>query len=473
MSRDLKTCIRLAHEWPPVIMVGAIAIVASLLAEDWIAGAAVWVLWAGWHYLRSEEGPPVLALAFTFQWIQIVSGIFYYAITHRRLEAMDFSDYRPMILIGLGCLVSLLVGLRWGLRLARQPQLSREQMPALAFRWHGLLLFYAVCTALTGTIQELAWQIPALTQGILALNFIRLVLFFVIIRRLIQSQSWWGWIGVLLLGEVMLGFTGYFADFREPLMIAVLALLETFDRRKVRHWFAAGVLTGVVLLSGVMWTGIKVDYRQDYKSEGFAESRPARLGRVASLASGWFLRNFDEFVSDVDSLVDRLWAVYYPALAVSRVPSALPHEDGAILGSAVQHLLTPRLFFPEKEVLESDSEMVRKYSGVWVAGEEQETSIAFGYAAESYIDFGLPWMFIPVFVYGLLMGMAYRWFFQKIQIRELAVALVTVVFWLSLYLFERSWIKTLGLSITLMLYLGATIILLDRMLLRRRSIALH
>jgi hypothetical protein len=46
---------------------------------------------------------------------------------------------------------------------------------------------------------------------------------------------------------------------------------------------------------------------------------------------------------------------------------------------------------------------------VWVAGPESGTSIAFGYAAESYVDFGIPWMFLPVAAYGALMGVAYRW----------------------------------------------------------------
>jgi hypothetical protein len=453
-----------------LLMVAAVAAISSVLTADWIAGLAVLVLWAGWRYLAGEEGPPVLALAFTFQWAQIVSGIFYYAITRRRLEVMDFSDYRPMVLIALGCLVALLLGLRWGMRLARQTRLSGEHRPAVAFTWRELLVFYTAATALRGIVQELALQIPALTQGILALSYIQLVLLFLIFRRLTQPQLRWGWIGGLLLGEVVLGFTGYFAGFREPLMIAALALLEAFDRRKVRQWLAFCGLAAVVSLSGLMWMSIRTDYRLDFENEVFAESRLARLDRVVSLSSEWFLRSVDELGSDVDFFVDRLWAVYYPALAISRVPSVLPHEDGAILWGALRHLLTPRLLFPEKEVLESDSEMVRTYSGVWVAGAEKGVSIAFGYAAESYIDFGLPWMFIPVFVYGLLMGMAYQWFVQVVQTRELAVALVTVVFWLSLYLFERSWIRTLGLSATLMIYLGGAVILLDRLLRPRRAI---
>jgi hypothetical protein len=415
-----------------LMAMASVAIVATLFAEDWIAGVAVCVLWVGWQYLRSDEGPPVLALAFSFQWVQVVSGIFYYGASRRVLPAMDVSDYRPMVLIGLGCLVALLLGLRSGTTLARESWLAVERGPSLAFTGGKLLLCYAVSAVLSGIIQELAWQISALTQAILALNFIPLILLFLMLRRLTQPQFQWRWIGGLLLGEVVLGFTGYFAEFREPLMVATLALLEAFDRRKVQHWLALTVLAVVMSLSSVMWMGIRGDYRGDFESEMFAQSRTARLERVASLASQWLVSDVDGLLSNLDSFVGRLWAVYYPALAVSRVPLVLPHANGAIMWGALQHLLTPRLLFPEKGVLESDSEMVRNYSGVQVSGTEQGTSIAFGYAAESYLDFGLPWMFIPVFVYGLLMGLAYRWFLRVIYHRELAVALVTVVFWLSL-----------------------------------------
>src|SRR5262249_8954828 len=148
----------------------------------------------------------------------------------------------------------------------------------------------------TGVIQQLAWQIPEITQGILALNFIRLILLFLIFRRLMQPQFQWQWIVGLLLAEIMFGFTRYFAGFREPLMIAALALLEAFDRRKVRQWLAFSSLAAVISLSAIMWTAIKPQYRQDFESTGFAESRVARLGRVAALASRWTPRNFDELV---------------------------------------------------------------------------------------------------------------------------------------------------------------------------------
>jgi hypothetical protein len=113
--------------------------------------------------------------------------------------------------------------------------------------------------------------------------------------------------------------------------------------------------------------------------------------------------------------------------------------------------------------------MVRKYAGLNVAGEESGTSIAFGYAAESYVDYGLPWMFIPVLIFGFLVGIAYQVWLSVIRHRELAIALCTVMFWLTLYLFERSWVKTLGGTVTLMVYLGGLTYLIDQWLLARRG----
>ena len=451
------------------LALAAAAAAAWLLAGDWIAALSVYVLWAGWRYLRTTDGPPVLAMAFTFQWVQVTAGVFYYALTGRRLVAMDLSDYRPMVLIGLGCLVAMLLGLTAGLRLARPRPGMRNPDFDLGLGWRGILVAYFACVALTGTVQQLAWSLPVLTQGILALTYARLALVFLMFRRLSEPRIRLGWIGLLLASEVAIGFTGYFAGFREPLMMAAVALLGVFDRRRLHHWVVVGMVALLMFVTGLMWMSVRTEYRQDIGSGTLAASGESRLGRIASLSSDRIRTNMVALGADMDLFVDRLWAVYYPALALEQVPAVLHHENGAILGGALYHIVTPRVFFPDKPPLPSDSDMVRKYAGVWVAGNEEDTSIAFGYAIESYIDFGVPLMFVPVFLYALLLGLAYRWLLHVIRHRELGIALVTAVFWLSLYLFERSWIKHLGFTLTLLVYLGGATILFDRLLLARQA----
>jgi hypothetical protein len=392
----------------------------------------------------------------------VTLGIYYFGLTGRQVEAMYASDYRPMVLLGLGCVLSLLVGLMVGLKVGSVKQGRKRDGANFAFPWRVLFVGYIGSIFLNAVLHEVAWYVPALTQGILAVAYLRLGLLYLIFRRLTQPSMRWTWFIGILFVELVLGFTGYFAGFREPLVLAALALVECFDRRLPSHWVRLGGLGAAMVILGVLWLGIRSTYRQEFAHASFAQSRAERLETIGSLSTEWLESDADSMVGDLDSLVERLWVIYYPAIAVSRVPDVLPHENGAILWSALKHLITPRILFPDKDVLPSDSELVRKYTGIPVAGAEQNTSIAFGYAAEAYVDFGIPLMFLPSLVYGALMGILYRTVYHVMHHRELAVALVSVVFWLSLYLFERSWIKTFGLTLTLVLYLGAVVWFFDR-----------
>ena len=451
-----------------MLLSGALILLSTYIVGHWLGGLAVAVLLLGWRLLVTSEGPPVLALAFSYQWVQVSIGLFYNALTGQPLDGLDHSDWETMMLLGLGCITALAIGVAGGLKIARRFWPTEEDPPVIALSWRTLVIVYGVSIVVVGGVQELAWRIPAFTQAIIGLTFSRFALLFLMTRRLVAAGEW-RLIGGLVLVEVALGFTGYFASFREPLVMVAIATMEAFDRKRAGHWLAVGALIIVLGGSGLLWMSVRGVYRQDYDSELFAASRTTRLMRIRELSTSWLRQDSEQLSENVTGLVDRLWAIYYPALAVARVPAVLPHTDGQILRDALIHLVTPRALFPDKPELPSDSEMVRKYSGVYVAGVEQNTSIAFGYAAESYIDFGVPLMFLPSLVWGVVMGLAYQWFMANIKHRELAIGLVTVVFWLALYLFERSWVKTLGMTVTLFVYLGGLTFLLDRWLMIRTS----
>jgi hypothetical protein len=447
----------------------ALIVIAVYWTGYWITGAAVAVLLLVWALLASGEGPPVLALALTYQWMQVTIGIFYTTITGQELDAMVETDWQTMVLIGLGCIVCLAVSIFYGIVLARRRLVPDEDAPVRAFSGKLVWSAYAGSLLLTGIVQEIAWAYPAFTQAILAINFSHLALLFVLTRRFTRPTFQWEKIAALMALEVALGFTGYFAGFREPLIMAAIAMFEAFDRRDVRHWGFAAVLGLVLAASSLVWVSVRGQLRQEMDEEVVTASRMERFDRARTVSSGLLTQGAADYVASMQVLIDRLWAVHYPAMAVERVPFLIPHTDGQIIHDALVHLVTPRFLYPEKADLASDSDMVRKYSGVNVAGAESGTSIAFGYAAESYVDFGLPWMFVPVLIWGFLVGIAYQAWLTVIRHRELAVALVSVMFWLMLYLFERSWVKTLGSSVTMMVYLGGLIYLVDQWLLMRRA----
>jgi hypothetical protein len=449
------------HLFAEFLVVAVVSFFVEVLTDQWLIGVSLPVIWAVWRFLRLEGGPPVLAFAFTFHWSQVVIGLYYYVATGRTPIGMTALLYADMVTIGLVCVALFVVGIRLGDAAASrliEPRPSR----AMSISWTNLLIVYFSILAFRTALRDFAWENPQLAQGILALTYIRFALFYLILRRLVTAQRYMLAGGFALI-EVALGLTGFFAEFREPLFIAAVVLAEQFEYRRVAHWVALGVVGSAAILIGVLWIGIRSPLREDVDSRARLGVKD-RLNFTASLAQTWMSGDKDDKLASVDNFVDRMWDVYYPALALARVPSIVPHTDGEIMMAALQHVLTPRILVPNKADIESDSLQVRRYAGVWVAGPEANTTISFGYPIQGYIDFGIPGLFIPVLIYAIFMGAAYRVFLRIIVHRELAVSVVTVIFWMSLYAFNRSWPKMLGLSLTLMVYLGGFTILLDKYL---------
>jgi hypothetical protein len=434
-----------------------------LVTGDWLIAVCLVLLLAGWLVLKAQEGPPVLALAYTMQWTSICIGLFYVAATGRPLQATLDSDYRPMVAIGAGVLAATLAGLYLGQRLVRLPAEDGDVRPQHALSFKTLMICYIVGVAGVGVVQQIAWDYPSVTQAIIALTYIRLGLLYLVLRRLVSAGQWPMIVGLMIF-EIGLGITGFYAGFREPLIMAALAMLERFDRRSVRQWFSVTALALVMCTLGVMWVSVRTSYRERFLSDtNFEQNRAERLDSIRAASNAWMSSSHADLANDVDTFIDRMWTVYYPALAVARVPNVVPYANGALMNATLQHVLMPRVFFPDKAEIGSDSELVRKYAGVKVAGADENTDIAFGYAAESYVDFGVPLMFLPVFIWALFMGAVYGSILRWYHYRDIAVSVSTVICWLSLYLFERSWSKTIGLTLTLLIYVGGLTFLLDRL----------
>ncbi len=408
-----------------------------------------------------EPGPPIVAAVFANQWLQVSVGIIYFALSGRTIFEMRTPVYRPMVLIGLACVAVLFTGfyLAAGFRRGNPPKNKPRLLP---WTTNQVAAIYGVTVAASGVLTELAWSTSGFTQAILVFSRIRYVLLFLLITRLVRpSPRWWWILGILTL-ETSLGFAGFFADFREPLVIAAIAVLGAMDRRQPKAWIAIGSLALLAVGSGLIWTAIKPVLRKNYIAYA---SRSERLSAVFGVTGSAFARGWEVWKYEGDSMVSRIWAVYFPALALTRVPSILPHENGAIIKGAIRNVVTPRLLFPDKPVLPSQSDEVRKYAGVWVGGRETNTSYAFGYAGESYVDFGLPFMFLPVFVFGVLLGFAYRFLSRHIHHYELRTGVLIVIVWSTLGVYEASWVMLIGPSITILAILGGGAVMLDRVLL--------
>ena len=296
------------------VPVGLVAMLLSQLIDDVLAGVSIVVVWGIWKLLYVKGEPPVLPLALSFQWMQVTCGVFYFGLTGRELEAVYSSDYRPMVAIGLGCVSALSVRLALGSKWASRRQTGSRTSERHTLKWEQLLLVYGVITISSFAIRAVAWSVPAIAQGLLAIGYGRLGILFLVLRRLTHPRMRWEWYLGVLAFEVVLGLTGYFASFREPLIIGMLALIEASDWRSLAHWGRLGALVAGMVVVAVLWIGIRGAYRADWEQSQFASSRSERLERIGDLSSEWFGADLERMKDDLDALVDRLWVIYYPAL---------------------------------------------------------------------------------------------------------------------------------------------------------------
>lgn len=421
------------------------------------------MLYVGMRFMLHDPGPPVAGLAFANQWLQVMAGIVWFILSGRKVMEMRTPEYRPMVIIGLICIACLFTGFYVASGNRRKSRARVRAWKALPWTTTQMAVIYVTLAAVSGLLTEIAWSTSGLTQAILVFSRVRYVLLFLLVTRLVRPPAKWWLIAATIGLELALGFAGFFADFREPLIIAAVAVFGALDRRQAKTWVIVACLGLLAISSALIWTAIKPIIRKNYV--GYS-TRSERLNAVLTVTGITFARTPDIWKYEGDSMVSRIWSVYFPGLALTRVPSVLPYENGAILRGAIENVLAPRLFFPEKPVLPSQSDEVRKYSGVWVGGRETNTSYAFGYAGESYVDFGIPYMFLPIFVFGLLFGFAYRFFNSRIKHDELRTGLLIVLTWSTLGIYEASWVMLIGPTITIVVLLGGSAMFLDAVLTR-------
>src|SRR5438552_1015236 len=189
--------------------------------DQWLMASSLPVLWAIWRFLRLDEGPPVLAFAMTYHWGQSVIGLFYYWLTGRKPLGMQADLYPQMVVISLVCVVLFIAGIRIGDELVKRRMKPRPTLE-IALSWTNLLVFYFALLVFRGALRDYAWNISAgLTQGVLAITYVRFALFYLILRRLVYLKRF-RYAAAFVGLELALGMTGYFAEFREPLFIAVV-----------------------------------------------------------------------------------------------------------------------------------------------------------------------------------------------------------------------------------------------------------
>jgi len=325
------------------------------------------------------------------------------------------SDLRLASWIGLFALSFYLFGIQLVTRKVKSVQLESLYHVLDKYDGNRIIILYIIVSLLSAALNSSIIHIPG-GQIFLAINYLKWVLLTLLIVHTLLIANNRSLVILLVLLEVLLSLSGFWAAFKDYVLVAVGAYLIFSPRLSFKTYILLSVVFAFSLFLSVIWTFSKAEYRQ-YLTGGERSQYIVKQDNIDNIQKFYEIvqRDFSSekfkqnFLTGLENLVYRVSYVEFLGLTMKQVPIYLPHENGNLLINAIEHILKPRILFPDKRPI-YDSELTSKYTGVQFSGADLGTSFSLGTVAESYVDFGKYYMFIPIFFFGLWIGWMYKYF---------------------------------------------------------------
>jgi hypothetical protein len=423
----------------------------GLLMDSVLLGAAMFVLFAvvGCTWRRNEA--PMVPFLLAYQWCAITVGYWYYVFTGIFPTAYALGDLERTVRLSLAGLVVLAAGIR----LVRDSVSAKDEEDEALFQvgrlnrlfWFVVVIYGIDYIRAFNTKSFGGLDIP-LTILLEFRHVLLMVLWYETIRQGASRRYLWlslAWVFIPSLGS-------YFSDFKTPLILLFLVSLQFFRPWEPKAWkwsLAAwtrtvGLLVASLFLMLVWQAGVKKEARRIY-DEGLVNGRLDRAELFVKQVAAAVPEVIDDPGPSIEILISRLSYIGFFSRVLEYVPAVEPHANGELLRMAMTNAFMPRLVFPSKPILPSDSYYTRRFTGIMVA--EEGTSISIGYMAEFYADWGLAGMFLSILGYGCLIGVCIEVVRRFVQ-PSILVNPFLIVLMMTVYQFEHQFIKTFAALIS-------------------------
>ena len=428
------------------IVFGAVAGGAvAVLFDSLLAGLAIVVLAVGIAVTWRRDEAPIFPFIVAFQWTSIVIGRIYERLVGPLEDPYGLGNTDLAVLLSLTGLVILAIGVRIG-----SGSSARASRGAGASVGAGRARFlFWTCVALYA-VDYLGGINPKDYGGLdqfvqVALNCRQLFLM-ALWYEVLSGRGPRRYLIVSFLWVFIPAVGNYFATFKGPALLLLLVAARSWRPWEGVWWrtgaprIAALVPVGVlVVLLAVVWqNGVKRETRRAYDRAEMSGGVRDRVGFFVDRAFETFPAVWNQPHRAFDGLVGRLSYVTFFSRVLDHVPRVEPHAGGELLRMAFLNAFVPRVLYPDKPALPSDSYYTRRFAAAKVA--EGATSISIGYMAEFYADWGLTGMFLSIFGYGLWMGAIRRGLTAVVRPTLLLDGALATVF-LQVAEFEHQFIK--------------------------------
>lgn len=212
-----------------------------------------------------------------------------------------------------------------------------------------------------------------------------------------------GIVAALLLSNTLIG--GSFHDL--VLWGAFIVLFMSYCRQWSRQRVISFILLGAVGIMVIL--SVKQEYRDQfwYGRTKIADSRIAAFTTlVFDVLTHPKILLTDKKLAETIVRLNQGWIVNR---AMIWTPKFKPYAHGKTIVNSLEGAIVPRFLNPEKGEVGGRKDYMR-YTGLELWG---STSMELGYVGEMYINFG-PWGgILAVGLYGLLLGLGFRWFYVR------------------------------------------------------------
>lgn len=418
------------------------AFLGLLTANGLLTAASILVLGLLVLLLWRPGEPPVLLFATGYQWVQVTAKVLHADVLGLPISEMSESSSIEMATwLSLAGLLVLAFGM-WAVvrRIAPQgerlAELSTDLSPSRAF-W-----LWVPATLLTAALANVIWSLGGFMQFARVLMVLKWGFYFMLAYLVSVRKEGYLFLAIAFVVEFVQGI-GFFSGFKDVIFVTLLAVLAARVHLSGRTVGFGLALVLALFVMGSTWTVVKPAFRgqtEDNSEQVLTGNKSDQLTTLTRLIGNL---QPQDLVLGLDPMIRRLAYTDFFAYTMDFVPRYRDYGRGEIWGTTLRHVAMPRLFFPDKPVLPSDSELTMAWTGRYMASDNEGTSISIGYMGESYADFGPLGMFGPILLLGLAWGGAYAAFMRRSRTPLVSLALLTVIL-MNAYQFEMASIKLVG-----------------------------
>ena len=359
--------------------------------------------------------PKAIVFFLLWQWGQVFARAIQSVLDGESMGAsIDGADLLRAYWYALASLITLALAFRLVLGNLRSPTFSEYHAHE---RWRppDLVTIYFAAIASSVAFTFLGRTVPGVDQPFLAAAQVKVVALFLLCTYVFTTGRGRGALIAVIVVEILVGFTGFLADFRAVFIYVAVAALAARIKWSGATTVAALAWLAVLLTLALFWTSVKAEYR-DYVTGTDETTQAIRVPleeRMAYLGDKALNIGNTKWGETAYVLLTRFAYVdiFGQIIGVDRGT----HEPIATRQwkDAFAHVFQPRFLFPDKPILSDSEVFIRLARSDPMEQIRLGTSISVGYMAENYVDLGFPGMLAGIFAYGLLFALVVRYFMTR------------------------------------------------------------